>query len=359
MMHIVMLQTMAINDRGWAKLISFHGKVCLIQQGFYERVEIWENGSMTYEGPTLDRRPYYLLDEILLNIISMFRVLVYTFKFTRNQKIDLVIAANHNCGLAGLILKLLGKTKKSVTFMTDFLPVQGPLHVQIHRWLTGWLNEVAAYFSDEVWLLSPRIPFGMKNPQRFVVPIVLNDNQCSGQTRPAVGYIGQPTPDHGLEMLFEICRRHKLPLHVIGDSPYLNSIKHLAPTMTVFHGMITDPNAINTVIAQCFCGYAVYQNTGLKSYSYYGFPSKTLPYFANNVPVITTRTSYFSDIIAERGIGLVVEPEMAQIEKAILTLKASNPAVYAKLISDFRTEWNAGVERFHEERFQALCGATK
>ena len=357
MMNIVMLQTMAVNDRGWARMISSHGKVVLIQQGHYERVEIWEKGEMSYEGPTVDRRSYYLLDEIVLNIVSTFRVLVYTFKFTGKQKIDLVIAANHNCGLAGLILKAVGKTGKTVTFMTDYLPVRGAFHVRIHRWLTGWLNEWVTYFSDEVWLLSPRIPVGMKNPHRFVVPIVMNDNHCPVQARMAVGYIGNSSADHGLETLFAVCRKHNLLLHVIGGSAYLDSIKHLAPPETIFHGVMTDLPAIREIISKCYCGYAVYCDTSPGSYSYYGFPSKTLTYLASNVPVVTTRVSFFSDIIAEQGIGLVVEPEFDQIEKAILTLKNADPATSAKLINDFRSSWNAEVERFHRERFQILCPA--
>ena len=239
--------------------------------------------------------------------------------------------------------------------MTDFLPVQGAFHVKLHRWITGWLNKIVIHFSDEVWLVSPRIPAGLPSSRRFVVPIVLSDNQTLAQGRSAICYIGYPSPDHGLEMLFEVCRKHHLPLHVIGDSPYLATIKQLAPPATVFHGVMTDPENINEVIAKCFCGYAVYRNTGPNSYSYYGFPSKTFQYFANDVPVVTTRTSYFSDIIADRGIGLVVEPEAAQIEKAILTLKESDPAVYARIINDFRATWNVGVVRFHQERIHALC----
>jgi glycosyltransferase involved in cell wall biosynthesis len=351
-----MLQTMANNDRGWAKLVSAYGRVVLVQQGTFERVEIWESGIQTYDGPTLDRRPYYLLDELSLNFISMLRVMAYTFKFTKNRKIDLVIASNHNCGLAGLILKAFGKARKTVTFMTDFLPIRGAMHVRIHRLIKSWITEFVANHSDELWLVSPRIPVGHQQPLRFTVPIVLNDNQCLVQERLAVGYIGNPSPDHGLEILFEICHKHGIPLHVIGDSPYLNSIKHLAPQSTVFHGVMTDQLAIGRIISKCFCGYAIYRNTSSNSYSYYGFPSKTLPYLANNVPVVTTRTSYFSDIIGKQGIGLLVQPEMDQIEDAILTLKQSDPIISAKAINDFRSNWNAEVVRFHHQRFRALYG---
>ena len=51
----------------------------------------------------------------------------------------------------------------------------------------------------------------------------------------------------------------------------------------------------------------------------------------------------------------MVEPETAQIEKAILALKEKDPAISAKAINDFRASWNAEVERFHRERFEKLC----
>ncbi len=116
---------------------------------------------------------------------------------------------------------------------------------------------------------------------------------------------------------------------------------------------MTDYTKIDQILSRCFCGYAVYRNTGPHNYSYYGFPSKTLRFFASDVPVITTDTTHFMQDISKFGIGRVVEPVPEQIEKAVLDLKARF-AVYYEAINRFRETWNAEVEKFHRERLTTL-----
>ena len=110
---------------------------------------------------------------------------------------------------------------------------------------------------------------------------------------------------------------------------------------------------IGQVLARCFCGYAVYRDTSPNSYSYFGIPSKCLQLFASNVPVVTTNTAHFTQNIATSGAGCVVQPKPEEIEKAILDIRARFP-VYYEAINQFRAKWNAGVEKFHDERIGEL-----
>jgi glycosyltransferase involved in cell wall biosynthesis len=171
--------------------------------------------------------------------------------------------------------------------------------------------------------------------------------------REEICYIGFPSPDHALDVLFDICKRHQFCLNIIGDSAYLQSVKHLAPPHTVFHGMLNDPAKINGVLSRCFCGYAVYRDTSPQSYSYFGIPSKTFYYFASNTPVVTTNTAHFTQNIERYGVGRVVNPTPEEIEKAILQIK-SDYETYSQAIDRFRSGWNADVEAFHRERLTAL-----
>jgi glycosyltransferase involved in cell wall biosynthesis len=127
----------------------------------------------------------------------------------------------------------------------------------------------------------------------------------------------------------------------------------LAPPEVVFHGKISDYAKINEILSRCFCGYAVYRNIGSHNYSHYGFPSKILRFYASNTPVVTTDIAHFTENIAKHGIGYVVEPRPDKIEQAILDLKA-RPAEFSEAINRFRETWNAGVEKFHAERLEAL-----
>jgi glycosyltransferase involved in cell wall biosynthesis len=240
-----------------------------------------------------------------------------------------------------------------VCIVSDYLPPQGSLAKRVFRRITGIWMRLTARYADEAWAVSPRIPTVKVNPRNFVLPLLIDDNQTPPDGREEIGYIGFPSPDHALDILFEICRKHGFKLNVFGDSPYLQSIRHLAPPSAVFHGITNDNVKIGQVLARCFCGYAVYRDTSPQSYSHYGVPSKCLQLFANNVPVVTTNTAHFTQTIGSSGAGRVVEPVPEQIEAAILDIRARFP-MYFEAINRLRDTWNSGVKQFHHERIGAL-----
>ena len=353
MKQIVMLQGMGNNERGWARLVSHFGRVTLIQQGMIQHVEVWENGQCTYSGQetsVISTRKY---DEMTFSFLTYLRSLARIREQFLDGNPDIIIAANFCMGFAGLWLRWRGKTSRVVVVLTDYLPLRGTLMTRIHRRVTTFLNRFVAGQADEVWSVSPRIPMMLANPNNFVVPICLDDHQVPMGDRQEIGYIGCPTPDHGLEIVFKICRKHNIRLNIVGKSPYLESIRHLAPANTIFHGMLNDTGKINQIFARCFCGYAVYHNTGAQSYSYFGIPSKTFSYFASNTPVVTTLTAHFTQEIEKNGVGRVVEPNAEDIEKAILELK-QNFSKYYDAIGRFRAMWNETAEKFHRERLAVL-----
>jgi hypothetical protein len=352
MKQIIMLQGMGNNERGWARLVSKFGRVTLIQQGMIQHVEVWENEMRIFNGPETSVMRSRKLDEATLSSLTLFRSLARCKEQLRGEKADIIIAANYNMGLAALWLRWRGKAGKVIVLLTDYLPARGSLLVRWHRRITTALNRLAARHADEVWSVSPRIPTNQANPQNFVAPICLDDNGVPVGQRDEIGYIGFPSPDHALEILFEIARKHNFRLNIVGHSPYLESIKHLAPANTIFHGTINDNLKINQILSRCFCGYAVYLATGPQSYSYYGIPSKTFYYFASNTPVVTTHTAHFTQEIETHHVGRVVEPCLVEIENAILEIKGQFPNYYGA-IGDFRTKWNVMAERFHQERFAA------
>jgi len=352
MKQIVMLQGMGNNERGWARLVSRFGRVTLVQQGMLQHVEVWENGSCTFSGPEVSVVGSRKFDEGTFSSLTFLRSLARIGEQLRGETADVIIAANYNMGLAALWLRRRGKARRVVVLLTDFLPIRGSLAVRLHRRVTTFLNRFAARHADEVWSVSPRIPTLQENPKHFVVPIGLDDHRVPMGDRREIGYIGYPTPDHALEIIFEICKQHGIRLNIVGASPYLETIKPLAPAETVFHGMLNDTAKINQILSHCFCGYAVYRNTGPQSYSYYGIPSKTFSYFASNTPVVTTNTAYFTQELEKNGVGHVVEPRAEEIEKALLDIKGNFPKYY-EAIQRFRRAWNAQAEQFHAERLAA------
>jgi glycosyltransferase involved in cell wall biosynthesis len=351
--QIVMLQGMGNNERGWARLMSDFGRVVLIQQGMIQHVEIWENRQCVFNGAETNLVRSLKLDQMTFSLLTILRSIACCCRFTRGETIDVLIAANYSMGLAALLLRLFGKARKVVVLLSDFLPPRGSFMVRLHRGLTTAMTRFVVRHANEVWTFSPRIPTAATNPRNFVVPICIDDNHMPPGERDEIGYIGCPTPDHALDVLFEICQRHPFRLNIIGDSAYLQSIKHLAPPHTVFHGMLNEPAKINKVLSRCFCGYAVYRDTSPQSYSYFGIPSKTFYCFASNTPVVTSNTAHFTQNIEKFGIGRVVNPALEEIEKAVLDLKEQFPIFY-EAINRFREIWNAKAEQFHRERLAVL-----
>jgi len=353
MKQIVMLVGIGNNDRGSARLASAFGRTILIQDGPINHQETWENGLRTRNGPEIRSKESRLLAELTLGLFGVFRNLKWYHQFTPGGKCDLIITSAYVQTVAGLWLRATGKTRKVVCIVSDFLPPKGSLAVRIHRRVTGFLTRVTARLADEAWAVSPRIPTVKVNPRNFVLPLLIDDNETPPEGRDEIGYIGFASPDHAIDVLFAICRKHGFKLNLFGDSPYLQSIKHLAPPDAVFHGVTNDNVKIGEVLSRCFCGYAVYRDTTPQSYSHYGVPSKCLQLFANNVPVVTTNTAHFTQNIATAGAGCVVEFAPEQIERAILDIRARFPVYYAA-INQLRKTWNAGVKQFHQERIGAL-----
>lgn len=353
MRQIILLQGVGNNEQGWAKLLSQFGRVVLVQQALICHTEIWEGGQCIYSGPEKNVANSRRWDDRLLGVLTILRSLRACWEHSCGEKIDLIISSGQSMTLPALLLRLLGKTRKVVCVLTDYLPPRGSFAVRIHRRFNTWLTRWVARHADEVWAVSPRIPMMQANPRNFVVPLCINENTSPPGAREEIGYIGFPSADHALDLLFEICRRHGLKLNIIGSSPYLESIKHLAPPGTTFHGLLNDSDKIQGVLSRCCCGYAVYRNTSPQSYSYFGIPSKTLAFFASNTPVVTTNTAHFTQYISQFGVGHVIEPVPDQIEKAVLDLKAHS-AEYSQAINRFRAKWNADVQSFHQEHITTL-----
>jgi len=352
MKQIVMMQGLGNNEQGWARLVSKFGRVTMIQLSMIQHVEVWESGQRVFNGPETNSMSTRQLEQMTFSLPTFLRSLALFREHLRGQTVELIIASNYSMGLAALWLRWRGKTRRVVMLVSDYLPPRGSFLVRLHRRITTALTRFVARRVDEVWAFSPRIPTAQANPNNFVVPICLNSSPVLPGPREEIGYIGFATPDHGLEILFEIARRHGFRLNIIGPSPYLETIRHLAPPGTVFHGFLNEAK-VNAVLSRCFCGYAVYLKTGPESYSYYGIPGKTFMHFASNTPVVTTNTAHFTANIEKYGVGRVVEPNAPEIEKAILQIKEQFPQFY-DAIPKFRQLWNESSEQFHRERLSKL-----
>jgi glycosyltransferase involved in cell wall biosynthesis len=356
MNQILLLQGVGNSEQAWARIISQQqGRVVLILRSHVIQLEVWEHGVCIHRGRKLRvcrstaTATYVLFIEPWVNLL----IFGLSLWHTRGQPVAFAVGTNHDNGGIALLLRALGKVRRVAVLLCDYLPPRGPLLVRWYRRLGDALNRRAARWANEAWRVSPRISAAEENPRHFFAPLCLEDHGGSDRPRTDIAYLGHPSPDHAVDTLFEIAGRMGVRVHIIGDSPYLDTIRHLAPAETVFHGFLNDASAIDEILRDCFAGYAVYRTTGPDGYSYYGVPSKAFRYFSSNVPVVITDTADFVRHIRDAEIGRVVEPDAAEIE-AVLREFQQNYSTYAENIRRFREDWNAGVVRFLAERGKAL-----
>ena len=341
----------ATNEGAWAEILSSFGEVFLVRCGKMREDSIWSNGSQIFVSGKKPVTRWRWLDNVFFGFFSAFGIMRQTLKWTHGEPIALLIVEGPR-GLLAVWLKRLGRVRALVSLQSDYLPPAGKLHVRLHRRANMALNRFIGHNADELWKLSPRIPIGAGHPHTHVIPVYINDNKIPPTERREIMYFGVPSQDHALDVLFDIARQHDIPLHIVGDSPYLHSIRSSATPKTTFHGHV-EPEQLVEIARHCFCGYAIYRNTSPQNYSYYGFPSKYFHYLANNVPVLTTNTAFFSQDIEKNGVGRVVPPEPRQIEQAILEMRDRSQDFY-QAINRFRAEWNLGVEGFLAGRMAVL-----
>jgi hypothetical protein len=351
MKRIAMWMGSATNEESWAKIISANAALLLVRCGRWREDSTWVHGQQTSLSEKMPVARWRRLDDMCFGFFSAFRILRRTLKWAEGEPIALLIVEGPR-GLLAVGLKRWGKVRTLVSLQSDYLPPVGKWRVRLHRRANMALNRFIVRQADEVWRLSPRIPTGEGHSHNYILPIYINDNGVPMAERREIMYFGVPSEDHALDVLFQVARRHDIPLHIVGDSPYLASIKMDAPPQTTFHGHI-EPCRLSEIARHCFCAYAIYRNAGPQSYSYYGCPSKYFHCLANNLPLLTTNTAFFSGEIERNGIGRVVAPDPQPIEQAVLEMRDQGRNFY-DAINRFRKNWNHSVESFLAERMAVL-----
>jgi len=353
MKNIVMWVGSGCNEQAWGRILSSYPAIVQVfQRGLSKQTTVWAKGECICASPERSVCMRTLNDLLFSQPIALKWFFKTWWKF-RKKPVDLLIAES-NYAYLGLWLRSFGATKLLVFYVTDHLPESNKWHITVHRRVISALHRYIAKRADEVWSLSPRIPIARINAHAHIIPIYIDSTKDrTASHRSEIVYIGRPSHDHALDILFELAQKHCWLVNIIGDSPYLQSLSSLFSPNIKLHGFITDRNRITQIMQRCFCGYGVYRNTGESGYSYYGIPSKLFYYLSNDLPVITTNTSCFSAAVKDQGIGRLIDPDLSQIEAAITDLR-ENYEVSKKSITAFRQSWNTKVEDFLNQRMISL-----
>jgi len=278
----------------------FHDK--RLKGSGYEYYEKGEKVKEYYQ--KLPGRKVNLLDYLFHTLRSVWWILKSGMKF------DLYVGSDDVNATAGVILKKLGRVKKTVYYVIDYNP---------HRFKNKIMNSLyhkADRFcvknSDETWNLSPRMEqarkdyFGFSGGHQKVVPVgVWLDrikpkpyDEVEKHTAVFMGHITKKQGiQHVIEAIPEILKQiPDFKLLVIGDGDYLDELKKLASSLGVasfisFSGYIEDASLVEDMITRCAVAlalYDLYDDDGNLTFTYYADPSKIKVYLSCGLLVLTS-----------------------------------------------------------------------
>lgn len=170
-----------------------------------------------------------------------------------------------------------------------------------------------------------------------------------------LGFIGVIRKQQGLDLMFQYLKvSHNTRLEVIGDGYWLVYYKRLAASLGITHkvkffGFVEDKKPI---IANWDFGMALYENK-TNNVSKYCEPTKIKDYLEYNLPVVTTRTTYFYTELEAFGAGVAVDETSQSIARAVRKIilnRSSFAAGVGKLVKKYEySTWYAKHFSFLEK----------
>ncbi|MBI2031248.1 MAG: glycosyltransferase family 4 protein [Candidatus Levybacteria bacterium] len=274
----------------------------------------------------------YLKDGIL-NIV---------FVLSKRKRWDLYIGADNLNTISGVILKKLGFVDKVIFYTVDFVPQR--FENKLLNNFYHWVEKLAVIFSDEVWILSPRVIEGRRNllelnnkydkKQKLVPEGVWIDRikrlPFFNVNKHSAIFVGHIVKRMGVQIVIRAMPiiLERIPdfiLIIIGKGDYKNSLEKLAKNLGVsdnvkFMGYVEDHKEVENIIASCGVGIATYTNEDESGLTFYADPAKTKLYLGAGIPVVMTDTFYNAYDIQDAGGGIVIKESSKEAASAIISI---------------------------------------
>lgn len=298
----------------------------------FSRVEYHKNGELinVVEQGCLKRKMFFL---------QYFYEMALTMKivFKESEYCDTFIGVDCLNAFVGNVLKLLGKTKKTIYFSADFAlkrfknPVMNTLYNQ--------LDKLAMFWSDQTWSVSRRIVAyrkknGLSDKKNKIFPNApffdgvkrLPLEKINKHDLVIVSAISKGIAfDLLIDVLAEIKNKIKdVRLIVIGSGPEEKKVKEYVAKKklqkeVVFLGALSHEKMFG-VLVQCGIGIALYSDADPNHFRYFSDPMKVRDYLASGLPVIISGNAGIGTELEEKKVGVVVKLEKAIVMNALLKM---------------------------------------
>jgi glycosyltransferase involved in cell wall biosynthesis len=255
--------------------------------------------------------------------------------------------------LAGIFLRWMGRVRRVVLYTIDYAPAAGGrrLYARLYR----MIDRFCCYRADVIWNLSSRmqaarIDDGLDASRSAPVLHVPHGTHARSlrSVRPAmpadvrVAFMGHVQEKSGVQLFIAVMPMLRaefpgLQLDVFGDGPYVPALRALVADKKLcdavtFHGFIDEHAELEHRLAQCALGLALYR-PDVDDFSRYADPGKPKVYLACGLPVIIVDVPEVAREIAERGAGVCIDYDAAQLADALRRILLNRHEFHARAIA--------------------------
>lgn len=307
----------------------------------YSKIEFYRNGKLVKSLGKGYRKRLVSPFQYLLEFLITFKT-IYSIK-----NCELFIGVDPLNAFAGIILKLFGKTKKTIYFSADFA---------IKRFNNNMLNSVyllldylSMKFSDKTWSVSERIVNYRKGKRLKDKKNILVPNSPSFKSL-ARFRKEKKSKDHlvivsrlyagiGFGQIFLALKRliktyPHLKLHIVGDGEDMDNLIKDTSRLNlkeniIFYGA-RDHDFVYRLIAKSYIGFAPYLKTNVKDFRYFSDSMKIRDYLACGVPVIATGNTITGYEVRNKRAGMVIDLNESSIYESVYNL-LKTPSLYEEI----------------------------
>lgn len=323
------------------------------------------SGYEIYKNGKLIRKKYQKIKKIP-EIISYFKAIwlnIYWVIISKD-KYDLFIGSDNLNALTGIILKWLGKVRKTVYYVIDYNPVR--FNNKILNRIYHFIDQSCVKYSDETWNLSAVMKtarkeyFNFSGGNQIEVPIGvwfkrikrLDFNQINHHM---LVYMGHITKKQGVQYILEaipeiIKTIPDFQFLIIGAGNYLEKLEDLVNELKIkkyvnFTGFIVDHQDVEKMLIKCGLAVAMYEkydDNGNLSFTHFTDQGKIKSYLACGLPVLLTDIPPIAKIIEKKQCALIIDNDPKIIAQAVIGLMKNKKKLeeFRKNAIDFAQEFD-------------------
>jgi glycosyltransferase involved in cell wall biosynthesis len=336
--------------------------------------EKYENGKLTKRHQAF----HWQCSEYLSYLKDCF----YTFfwVFVSRDKYNLFVGSGNINALIGIVLKKLGKVKKTVFYCIDYVPQRFNNHT-INN-IYHLIDKICAEKCDVTWNLSPRMIEGREKrwrknfPKQAVVSHGVHFYRIKRLPfdkidKKEIVFMGSILEKQGIQLVIkalpEIRKKIKgVHFAIIGTGPYEKNLKDLVKKMKLgkavtFTGYIESHRELEDMMTKGALGVALYNST-IDQFTYYADPGKVKVYLGAGLPIIITDVPQIARGIEKKKCGITIDYKEEDIAEAIVELLKDenklktyrkNAIKYAKEF-DWNKIFNKALRNYDDKNRQSI-----